>query len=126
MSNAGVGHIGFVLLFHNTGSHTCQLSGYPGAALVRSGGGQVQVPRSLNGYLGGAKSITRVQIAAGKSASALLEGDDMSSNGGTCPSYTALAVTPPNQTVTHQLSTKLAICKATIHPVVRGTSGSSA
>jgi hypothetical protein len=126
-STAGLGHLGAALLFANTGSRTCTLTGYPGVALSTASGGQRQVRRTPNGYLGGlspqATAAPVVRLAPRQTASALLEGDASTSAGGPCPDYVALLVTPPNQTVTRRLAKTMSICAAQIHPVVPGTSG---
>jgi hypothetical protein len=126
---AGAGHVGAPLLFRNTGTATCVLTGYPGAALVKpSGGGQVQAIRTPSGYLGGLGSASGappiVRLRPGQTVSALLEGSDVAAGGGACPSYSQLLVTPPNQTVTVRLSrTWSSLCRLEVHPVVPGVSG---
>jgi hypothetical protein len=125
--SAGLGHSGFALLFTNTGSGSCALTGYPGAALVANGGAQLQIQRTPNGYLGGLAPTARanpiVRLAPRQVASALFEGLDSTSAGGPCPQYAALLVTPPNSTLTSRLSRAVSICRAQIHPVVPGRSG---
>lgn len=129
-AGAGLGHVGAPLLFRNTGSATCVLTGYPGVALVKpSGTGEVQVSRSPQGYLGGLASPSTappvVRVRPGQTISALLEGDDNPAHGsGVCPSYQALLVTAPNQTVTVRVARPFTFfCSPQIHPVVSGTSG---
>jgi hypothetical protein len=130
LAAAGLGHIGLPLLFRNTGSSTCVLTGYPGVALVRAAGaGQVQASRTLLGYLGGLAGTSTaapvIRVRPGETISALLEGDDNPAHGtGVCPSFRALLVTPPNQTVTVRLARALStFCSPQIHPVVAGASG---
>ena len=127
-SNAGLGHVGEPLVFENVGSAACALSGYPGAALVGAGGRQVQARRTPNGYLGGlSQSSTAdpvVLLRPRQAASALLEGEDSTAAGGSCPTATALLVTPPNSTVTSRVARPLSMCDPQIHPVVSGVSGS--
>jgi hypothetical protein len=127
---AGLGHIGEPLLFRNKGQLTCSLTGYPGVALLKkSGTGQVQASRTPSGYLGGLASgsavVPVVRVRPGQTISALLEGDDNPAHGaGVCPSYQALLITPPNQTVTVRLARPFSFfCSPEIHPVVAGTSG---
>jgi hypothetical protein len=130
-AGAGLGHVGEPLLFRNTGSATCVLTGYPGVALVKAAGtGQVQASRTPSGYLGGLASPSGtpplVRVRAGETISALLEGDDSPAGGsGVCPGYRGLLVTPPNQTVSLRVARPFsALCRPQIHPVVAGTSGS--
>jgi hypothetical protein len=124
---AGLGHVGEPLVFENVGRAACFLTGYPGVALAAGGGHQVQVRRTPNGYLGGlsptATSNPVVRLRPGDKASALLEGEDGTGSGGACPSYVALLVTPPNQTVTSRVARPTSICDSQIHPVVPGTAG---
>jgi hypothetical protein len=126
-ASAGLGHLGQPLLFENVGPSACSLTGYPGVALVRTGGRQLQVRRAPNGYLGGLSpndtSNPVVHLRPDQTASALVEGEDSSRSGGACPSYAALLVTPPNQRVTSRIDHALAICDPQVHPVVAGTSG---
>jgi len=125
----GLGHVGITLLFHNRGGSRCVLFGYPGVDLVSASGRQVQAARTRSGYLGGLSSPTTtvpvIRMAPGQTVSALLEGDDVPSGGGTCPGYAALLVTPPNETSTERLTRSLsAVCSPQIHPVVTGVTGS--
>jgi hypothetical protein len=126
-SNAGLGHLGEPLVFENVGSAACALSGYPGAALVGAGGRQVQARRTPNGYLGGLSQSSTVNpvvlLRPRQAASALLEGEDSTAAGGSCPTATALLVTPPNSTVTSRVARPLSMCDPQIHPVVSGALG---
>lgn len=129
-ARGATGHIGLILLLRNSGTTACQLTGYPGAALVAAAGRhrELQVPRTPQGFMGGLSPTARanpvVRLAPGLSASALLEGQDVNGPGGKpCPSYSGLLVTPPNQTVTVSFRRGLTICQPQIHPVVAGTSG---
>lgn len=127
-SNAGLGHLGEPLVFENVGSAACALSGYPGAALAGPGGRQVQARRTPDGYLGGLSPSSAaapvVRLRPRQTASALLEGEDSTAAGETCPTAAALLVTPPNSTVTSRVARPLSMCDPQIHPVVPGTSGS--
>lgn len=125
-TGAAAGHLGMVLLFANTGSASCTLDGYPGAALSGSGGSTLlNAQRTVSGYLGGAQGVSVVTVAAGASASALLEWSDVPAGNG-CPGAgaTALLVTPPNTTATTSLAPINEVCSGfQIHPVVSGTTG---
>jgi hypothetical protein len=55
--------------------------------------------------------------------SALLEGVDADSQGGACPTYPTLVVTPPNTTSTVRIARPLALCRPEVHPVVSGQTG---
>jgi Protein of unknown function (DUF4232) len=129
-STAGLGHLAVPLRFQNIGSAPCSVRGYPGVALIRIGGRELQVTRTPNGYLGGlsasAASDPVIRLRPRQTGSALLEGVGSTSSGQVCPHYEALLVTPPNQTATSRLARPLSICDPEIHPVVGGTSGSQA
>lgn len=127
---AATGHVGLTLLFRNIGTAPCTLTGYPGATLLAATGRhrRLDIARTPQGFMGGLSPQARanpvVVLAPGRSASAILEGNDFNPRtSAACPSYSTLLVTPPNQTVTVRLARSLAICNPQIHPVVPGTSG---
>jgi Protein of unknown function (DUF4232) len=129
-TGAATGHVGITLLFRNSGPAPCTLAGYPGAALVAATGRhrRLDIARTPQGYMGGLSPQARanpvVLLAPGRLASAILEGEDFNpQTSAACPRYSAVLVTPPNQTVTVRLARSLAICDPQIHPVVAGTSG---
>jgi hypothetical protein len=129
-SNAGLGHIGAILIFTNTSQATCSLVGYPGVAMLNAQGAQVlQAIRTPNAYLGGIPTGTRpptVILKPGGAASATLEGTDVpAGTATTCPTYPKILVTPPNATQSTTLAVSMPGCSPVqIHPVVPGTSGS--
>jgi Protein of unknown function (DUF4232) len=128
-------HKGLVLLFTNTGSSTCTLTGYPGATVTDSGmtdfAPLVNATRTLAGFEGGASAVSTVSLAPGGSVSALLEWEDFPANGepasaancyGMAGGY--LEITPPNTTVATRFDPPDDMCRAIeIHPVVPGGSG---
>jgi len=130
---AALGHVDVDLLFRNTSTTTCTLTGYPVVAALDSSGNQVlQAQRSPSGYMGGlppGQTIpTTVTLAPGETVSAKVEGTDNPVNGATsCPSYSAFLVTPPNndQPVRLLLANPFPDCSTIeVHPVVPGTTGS--
>ncbi len=129
--NGGAGHIGVVLLFTNSSTTTCLLSGYPGVAALDSSGHQAaQAVRTLGGYLGGLPSSATppvVTLAAGQVASAVVEGSDVPVGSATsCPTYPGLLVTPPNTTRSTTIIGSLPGCAPIeVHPVVAGKTGSA-
>jgi hypothetical protein len=129
-TDAAMGHVGVVLLFRNTASTPCHLRGYPGVAGLDASGRQVaQASRTPTGYLGGLASggpAPSVTVAAGGTASALVEATDVPTGAATaCPSYAALLVIPPNDTAATRLPVTLPGCSGLeVHPVVTGGSGS--
>jgi hypothetical protein len=129
---AGLGHEGAAILFENTGTSTCSLSGYPGVAALDSTGQQVaQAQRTPSGYLGGMHTGSTtppvVDLAPGAVASALVEGTDVPvGSASSCPTYPALLVTPPTSTLSARLTVSLPGCSAIeVHPVVSGTTGTT-
>jgi Protein of unknown function (DUF4232) len=128
-------HKGLVLLFTNTGSSTCTLTGYPGATVTDSGMSNfaplVNATRTLTGFEGGASTVSTVSLAPGGSVSALLEWEDFPANGaqpsaancyGMAGGY--LEITPPNTTAATRFNPPEDMCQSIqIHPVVPGSSG---
>ena len=128
---AGAPLLTLPLVFTNTGSKTCTMQGYPGAAVMKGSTTVLNATRSLNGYIGDERQLSSapvVTLAPGATASAILEyvvdaGEACYKSGtGT------LEVTPPNTTSTTSLISLTAgtsgICADfEIHPVVSGTLG---
>jgi hypothetical protein len=131
-------HKGLVLLFTNTGSSTCTLSGYPGATVTDSGmtdfAPLVNATRMLTGYEGGASAVGTVSLVPGATASALLEWEDFPANGEPASAANCygmagghLEITPPNTTASTRFDPSDDMCQAVeIHPVVAGGSGRTA
>jgi hypothetical protein len=122
------GHIDVVIVFTNTASEPCQLTGYPGVAALDAAGTQrAQADRTLNGFLGGVPTgpPPLVTLARDQSASAIVEGSDQpTGDGAACPSYPSLLVTPPNTTQSVTVAVGLPGCEPLqVHPVVPGTTG---
>jgi hypothetical protein len=128
---AATGHIADLLLVKNTSTSPCHLSGYPGVAgLNGSGKQEVQANRTLNGFMGGVLSGSRMPIvilAPGATASSVLEGTDMPVGGAsTCPTYPELLVTPPNTRQSVKVAVGIEGCSPiSVHPVVARTSGAA-
>ncbi len=129
---AGLGHEGVAILFENTGTSTCSLSGYPGVAALDSAGQQVaQAQRTPSGYLGGMQTGSTtppvVLLGPGAVASALVEGTDVPEGvASSCPTYPALLVTPPTSTLSARLTVSLPGCSPIeVHPIVSGSTGTT-
>ena len=125
---AGAGHIGDVLVFTNTGTAACALSGYPGATVAGPAGLRWNAARVLVGYMGGAVGDSNpptVTLAPGGTASALLMWTDVDDPSAACQGsgYTSLLTTTPNteSTVTYQGSYTCENIQVT--PVVPGSTG---
>jgi hypothetical protein len=137
-SDAGLTHRSLVLLFTNSGSSTCTLTGYPGATVTNNGqynfAPYVNAQRSLTGYMAGTSTVTTVSLAPGATASAILEWDGAPTDGSeanaaNCPGMAGgyLEITPPNTTVASKFDPPTDMCTdIQIHPVVSGSSGRSA
>jgi len=132
MAGGAAGHQGVVLLFVNNGSTSCALSGYPGVAGLNASGTQIaQAQRTLTGMMGGlapgVTAIPVVTLSAGQTASAVVEGTDVTNGTETsCPTYASLLATPPNTMKSVPIPLSLPGCSGLeVHPVVPGTSGST-
>ncbi|BBH18636.1 hypothetical protein Back2_29230 [Nocardioides baekrokdamisoli] len=124
-SQGAAGHLAFVLIFNNVGHTACRIVGYPRVDLVTAAGATVaHAQHTLSGMAGGATGIATITLAAGASASALVEASDVPQGSITnCGSY-SLMVTPPNQTVAVGAGTAMMPrCEIQVHPVVAGTGG---
>lgn len=121
---AGLGHNATVLLFRNESASMCTLRGYPGVTPYAHQERGTPAKRTPRGYMGGAP-VRTVPIAAGGVASALVEGTDVPTGGKrSCPTYTSLAVTPPNLYRTSRLDVKIPACsRLLVHPVTKGKHG---
>jgi len=88
LRDAGLSHYSTAVLFTNISTRTCTLCGYPGAdGLIR--GRHDVARRTLSGYLGGAKDVSRVLLHRGGVASAVVEGNTGCAGQGK-PVYTGL------------------------------------
>jgi hypothetical protein len=66
-----------------------------------------------------------VDLATGATASAILEGFNapVDQTTASCPAYTGLLVTPPEETHTARVALAFSLCSVEIHPVVPGDGG---
>jgi len=128
--SAAMSHDGQALVFTNTGSQTCTLQGYPGAAVMSGSAVLVNSTRSLNGYISDdgkqLSSAPLVTLAPGGKASAMLEWEVNA--GETCyPNGSGtLEATPPNTTTTTSLESMTVgsngMCAGfEVHPIIAGT-----
>lgn len=125
------GHSGFPLLFSNTSSHECRLSGYPGVAGLDADGRQViQAQRETSGFFGGLPGysggpIPAIGLAPGETTSAFVEGDDVQLNDAApCLPFAAMLVTPPNAVQSVRVEVAMPGCSdLQVQPVVLGIAG---
>jgi Protein of unknown function (DUF4232) len=118
--DGAAGRYGIVLVFTRTGAASCYLQGYPGVAGLDAAGNQVaQARRAPTGQ------PARVDMPPRATASALLSGSNVPSDGGPdCPVYEGLLVTPPDETRSARLTIRANGCDGLeIHPVVSGANG---
>jgi len=127
VAQGGLSHNGYVIEFKNRGV-ACTITGYPGVDALNAAGRRVlSATRTKAGYLGGVESgpIPKVNLASGKTASAILEWIDLGSP--PCPRARSLRITPPNASKSVVLSPKSlkvqTLCRVQVHPVVPGTTG---
>jgi hypothetical protein len=92
-----------VVSFKNTSSNQCMLVGYPDANLVTAAGGV----------------LVHVENRPANAAHVLHESSalDINGSGNPCPREGTLVVTPPGDSVSHELPVALPICHATISSV---------
>ena len=127
---AAAGHQGVAIVWQNSSSTPCLMTGWAGAdGLDANGASATHATRTDRGYLGGLApggKAAAIVLRPGDSASSLVEGTSVpEGGGGACPTYTGLLVTPPEDTTSVKLDATLPGCSGLqIHPVVAGTTGS--
>lgn len=125
---AAAGHVGLVLLFQNSSTTTCVLSGYPGVDGLNSSGQSIaHASRTLNGMIGfcGCTAPATLTLGPGVVVSAVVEGTSAGSGPANCAPFPSLLVTPPNTTVSTPIAASPESCDFTVHPVVTGLAGQS-
>ena len=119
-SNGSAGHVNTPVVFTNTSSAPCTLFGYPGVAGLDASGNQAaQATRSAT------PGPTHLVVAPGGTASAIVINTSIpSGNQTTCPTWSGLLVTPPNDTKSTKLTVELPGCAGfTVNAVVAGSNG---
>ena len=116
-----------VIVFTNTSTTPCLLSGYPSVAGLDSAGHQITQAQQVNEiYMGGAGIAADVQLAVDADASLLVGGVDQPIGGAaSCPvDYAGLLVTPPGTTRSTHLHVDFPSCGGLeVTPLVAGSSG---
>ena len=116
---------------HLGGGETC-FSHSPLSTPSTEEGGASSREHTATGYLGGpglgattgAVTSADIVLTTGHEASALFEGwNGPVDSLGPCPSYTAVLVTPPNETHSAQVASDYTLCYLEVHPVVAGGTG---
>jgi hypothetical protein len=121
------GHSSIVLRFRNRLPQPCAIQGYPGLDAVTSTGAVLaHAARTLNGFAGGAHTVSLLTVASGQTASALAEWMNFDpATSGPCPTSASIMVTPANTSNTVSLPVHVTVCGLQIHPTVAGTSGNA-
>lgn len=132
-AGAGLGHVGWILVFTNTGSAPCSVEGYPGAGVTdRPGDVVLNATRQQTGYLGGQyPRPAALVLKPGGTASTVLEWLDSPPNGETpvganCPGMDGgkVLITAPNTRQSTPFPAPGNLCTGfEVHPLVAGTAG---
>jgi hypothetical protein len=125
------GHVVGVFVFHNIGSATCRMSGYPVVTGVNAQGVTTTTATdTLAGWGGTLGAVPMVDVPSGGYASAAVEWRNGTDNGGPCalvsvfevapPSGGRPAKVPPGADQRPSLTDGTACSSFQIHPVVSG------
>lgn len=123
-TQGAAGHRGLTLMFSLAGgAEPCTLTGYPGVD-SGDGGPPIHARPTLRGYMGGLPSGVdappTVTLSLSTQARAVVEGRAVSTDGNPCPSYTDLAVSPPNIVQVFVVPATIDACALEVHPVIAG------
>lgn len=126
VTNAAATHRSVQLTFELASySPPCVVAGYPGVD-TREGWPTISATRTPRGYMGGLPGSSDappfVTLTREHSAYAVLEGDAVDAYGNSCPTYTSLRVTPPDNTDTQNVWATISACELQIHPVTASPS----
>jgi uncharacterized protein DUF4232 len=103
-----------VVSFKNRSSNQCMLVGYPDANLVTAAGGVLVHVENRPANAAHVLHLNPGDIANADVESSAL---DINGSGNPCPREGTLVVTPPGDSVSHELPVALPICRATISSV---------
>jgi hypothetical protein len=126
-TQGAAGHRGLTLMFALAGGREpCTLTGYPGVD-SGTGGPPIHARPTLRGYMGGLPSGVdvppTVTLSLSTSAQAIVEGVEgmaVDVDGNSCPSYTDLAVSPPDIVQVFTVPATIDACRLEVHPVTAG------
>jgi hypothetical protein len=123
-TQGAVGHRALTLQFALAGGAApCTLTGYP---LVDSGDGgpPIHAQPTPRGYMGGlpagVDAPPTVTLSLTTQAQAIVEGMAVDADGAPCPTYTDLAVSPPDIVQTITVPASIDACQLQVHPVTPG------
>jgi Protein of unknown function (DUF4232) len=103
-----------VVSFKNTSPNMCMLAGYPDANLVTAAGGVLVHVENRPALAAHVLHLNPGDIANADVQSSALE---INGSGNPCQREGTLVVTPPGDSVSHELPVALPICRATISSV---------
>jgi Protein of unknown function (DUF4232) len=123
-TQGAVGHRALTLIFSLAGGgDPCTLTGYPGVD-SGAGGPLIHAQSTPRGYMGGLPAAVdvppTVTLSISTQAQAVVEGVAMDGSGNPCPSYTSLAVSPPDVMQIFTVPATIDACVLQVHPVTAG------
>jgi hypothetical protein len=118
------GHRSLTLIFTLAGGgEPCTLTGYPGVD-SGAGGPPIHAEPTLRGYMGGLPTDIDVPptvvLSLSTQAQATVEGMAIDASGNQCPTYTDLAVSPPDIVQVVTVPAGIDACVLQVHPVIAG------
>ena len=119
-----MGHRGLTLMFTLAGgAEPCTLTGYPGVD-SGAGGPLVHAEPTPRGYMGGLPAEVdvppTVTLSLSTQAQAIVEGMAVDVEGNQCPTYSALAVNPPDIDQVFTVPATIDACQLEVHPITAG------
>jgi Protein of unknown function (DUF4232) len=123
-AQGAVGHRGLTLIFTLAGgAEPCTLTGYPGVD-SGTGGPLVHAEPTPRGYMGGLPADVdappTVTLSLSTQGQAVVEGLGFDASGNACPTYTDLAVSPPDIVQAFTVPATIDACQLQVHPVTAG------
>jgi len=102
------------------GGEACTLTGYPGVD-AGTGGPPIHAETTPRGYMGGLPADVdappTVVLSLSTQAQAIVEGVAIDGGGNQCPTYTDLAVSPPDIVQVVTVPASIDACVLQVHPV---------
>ncbi|MGE2817640.1 DUF4232 domain-containing protein [Mycobacterium heidelbergense] len=125
-AQGAVGHRSLALIFTLAGgAEPCTLTGYPGVD-AGNGGPAIHAEPTPRGYMGGlpagVDAPQPVTLSLSQQGQAILEGMSVDAGGHPCPTYTDLAVSPPDIVQVFTVPAGIDACALQIHPITVGQS----
>jgi hypothetical protein len=123
-TQGAVGHRGLTLTFSLAGgAEPCTLTGYPGID-SGAGGPLIHARPTPRGYMGGLPADDdvppTVTLSLSTQAQAIVEGVAIDGEGNQCPTYTELAVSPPDIDQVFTVPATIDACQLDVHPITAG------